>query len=306
VRWLLRLAPASILLAAAVAGCYTGGSVVDGAVSAGAGSANGGTTTSVDGTEAAPVVTGLPCDVAAVVASRCVACHGEKLLGGAPNRITSYDDLVAVTGHDGDLTVAEVSVARMKDTESPMPPSGATPEDTKVIAAWVAAGMPEGSCDSSVALPAPAPLPPSEYDAAPVCTSKKLWTRGDQKSQLMHPGVGCVACHAKERGAPKLKAAGTVYPTAHEPDDCNGTGTEKPTTIEIKDANGKVYTETVNAAGNFFFTTARYPLLKMPYTAKVRSGTKTRAMKDPVDTGDCNACHTQDGTKKAPGRVMTP
>lgn len=293
------LAGAVILLAAA-AGCYTGGSALDGAIAAaGNGSANG-TTTSVDGTETTSKVTGLPCDVAAVIANSCATCHGDRLTGGAPNRMVSYEDMMAVTGADGDLTVAQVTLARMKDAKDPMPPSGASPADIEVISKWIAAGMPAGTCESSVGAPVT-----SEYDTPSVCTSKKRWTRGDRKSPEMHPGVACIECHDREDEAPGFSASGTVYPTAHEPDDCNGIGDTKTTTVELTDATGKVFRTTVNAVGNFYFE-SRKSAIKMPYTAKVISGGKTRVMKDPVDTGDCNACHTEKGTEKAPGRVMKP
>ena len=64
-------------------------------------------------------------------------------------------------------------------------------------------------------------------DAAPApvtrCTSNTYWTFGTEGSSRMHPGDTCVGCHAQAGGeAPLLTAAGTVYPTLHEPTDCNG------------------------------------------------------------------------------------
>ena len=287
-----------MILIAAAAGCYTGGTAIDGAAAA-AGTRSG-TVPSATGTDTAVQVTGLPCDVAGVLASKCATCHGARLSGGAPNRMMSYEDLMAGTGNDGVLTVAEVAVARMQDAKDPMPPSGAAPADVAVMAAWVKAGMPAGTCTATVG-----ETRKSEYDAPLACSSETYWTRGDRESPEMHPGVACIECHDRKPEAPALVAAGTVYPTAHEPDDCNGIDDSKTTTVEITDATGKVFRTTANAVGNFFFETKR-SAMKMPYTAKVVSGTKSRVMNNPVDTGDCNACHSARGARKAPGRVMAP
>ena len=289
---------------AAAAGCYTGGSAIDGALVVAGGSAKAGTTTSVEGTEAvsADKVTGLPCAVASVIANRCATCHGERLTSGAPNRMLSYEDMTRVTGSDGDRTVAQSTLVRMRDTNDPMPPAGAAAADIAVMAEWVAAGTPPGSCEANVG-----EAVVSEYDTPLVCTSNTRWKRGDHESPEMHPGVACIDCHAGERKAPVFTAAGTVFPKAHEPDDCNGIDDSKGTTVEITDATGKVIRASVNAVGNFYFEKkAANNAIQMPYTARVVSGTKTRVMKDAVDSGDCNACHTVNGTKTAPGRVMAP
>jgi uncharacterized membrane protein len=37
----------------------------------------------------------------------------------------------------------------------------------------------------------------------------------------MHPGGACITCHTI-KGGPAFKVAGTVFPTLHEPNDCNG------------------------------------------------------------------------------------
>lgn len=137
------------------------------------------------------------------------------------------------------------------------------------------------------------------YATPVVCTSGTKWTRGDRGSQSMHPGVACIDCHDKNFG-PTLTIAGTVYPTAHEPDDCNGVnGTVK---IVITDANNKTFTLTANSAGNFYTQSD----IAMPFKAKVVSGTKERAMTASQTTGDCNSCHTVAGTQDAPGRIMAP
>ena len=67
-------------------------------------------------------------------------------------------------------------------------------------------------------------MPPDPFSVAPACTSGKMWTGGTDGSGSMQPGVyACINCHKSSGGeAPQFKIAGTLYPTAHEPDQCNG------------------------------------------------------------------------------------
>lgn len=286
-----------VITAAAAAGCYTGGSVSnrdDGPAKD--------TVTSTSATEpAAGAIVGLPCDVAAILAASCADCHGTKLTGGAPNRMMSYEDLMATSITDGQTSVAELTLSRIKSTNPKlmMPPAGSlTASEIKIIEAWLAAGAPRGDCTgATVADPV--------YDTPTVCSSNTHWTKKDRGSTLMRPGGECIACHDREGDAPSYTAAGTVYATAHEPDDCNGIDASEPTKVVITDAKGKTYTATANSVGNFFFASRAFPM-EVPLRAKVVRGNKTREMKDPAMHGDCNKCHTETGIEKAPGRVMAP
>lgn len=141
--------------------------------------------------------------------------------------------------------------------------------------------------------------PNDPLNAAAKCTSNKTWTGGDRGSQLMHPGGACITCHKTDRRAPTLTIAGTVFPSGHEPDDCNGAAGAK---VVITDANGKVTTLTTNTAGNFYATAA----IAMPFTAKVTFNGKERAMVASQTDGNCNSCHTQNGANNAPGRITLP
>ena len=139
----------------------------------------------------------------------------------------------------------------------------------------------------------------TEFNTPTVCTSKTTWTRGDRGSASMHPGVACITCHDANRG-PAFSIGGTVYPSAHEPDDCNGV--KAGVQVVITDAAGKVTTLTVNAAGNFSSSAN----IQTPFHAKVVSGGRERAMVGAQTDGDCNKCHTETGTKSAPGRIVAP
>jgi len=254
-----------------------------------------------------PAPTGLPCDVANVLSAKCTSCHGDPLTESAPFSILSYDDLASPSPKDKSQTVAERSIARMQDNSSPMPPSPhplATAEEIATLQAWVDAGMPKGTCEPPAGDDAGGPKDtgPSPYDTPVKCTSGSTWLFGDFKSASMHPGVACIACHAKHGGAPKFVAAGTVYPTAHEPNDCNGK-VPSGTTVVLTGADGKSVTLSVSgSSGNFSYQGT----LVRPYKAKVISGGKTRTMSAAQTDGDCNGCHTQSGIKDAPGRIMLP
>jgi len=139
------------------------------------------------------------------------------------------------------------------------------------------------------------------YDTPVTCTSNTHWTRGTRGSASMQPGGTCIGCHATTGGeAPTFVVAGTVYPSAHEPNDCNGSANAS---VVITDSTGKSLTLTTNAAGNFY---ASAGALTPPYHAKVVANGKERAMSAAQTTGDCNSCHTESGAHDAPGRIMLP
>lgn len=269
------------VLAAAAAGCFTASSVdVNGA---------GGKAPAAATDPNVAIAGDLPCDLVQALSS-CASCHGAPPSGGAPNRLMTYDDLAGPSRSDPAQTVAQLSLARMKNAKSPMPPSGiAAAADTALLEKWIKDGMPKGTCGGAPASGANAPV---------VCTSGTTYARGH--NTMMRPGGACITCHSGDEG-PIYSIAGTVYPTVHEPDDCNGSS-DPNTKVVITDANGKTLTLPINAAGNF----ASGQTIALPYTAKVVSGTKERKMIAPQSEGDCNSCHTEQGASKAPGRIMAP
>jgi hypothetical protein len=119
----------------------------------------------------------------------------------------------------------------------------------------------------------------------------------------MAPGEACISCHQSQRGeAPVFTVAGTVYPTAHEPNDCNGSAAGAVSVVLV-DANGNSVTLQVNSAGNFTYRALSFAT---PYTAKVVSGSNERVMATAQTNGDCNGCHSETGSNGAPGRIMAP
>jgi hypothetical protein len=127
-----------------------------------------------------------------------------------------------------------------------------------------------------------------------VCTSMMTYTGGT--GPTMEPGVSCNSCHNHA-----FTIFGTVYPTAHEPNLCDGDGSNGLQVV-VTGADGRSQTLTPSTAGNFYSNSA----VASPFTAKVTKGGASRAMVASQTSGDCNSCHTQNGANGAPGRIMSP
>jgi len=253
-----------------------------------------------------PSADGVPCDVAAVLRRTCYGCH----TGTRSNvLLVSYADLTKPSKGDPSKTVIERSVELMRATSPQMPPMPrprAAESDIAVLEAWIAVGTPMGGCTEDAGV---YDAGPSEYDTPTVCTSGSMWRRGED--QFMTPGRACTSCHQIEGEGPLFDIAGTVYPTAHEPDDCNGadgTATDGAVVV-VKDRNGIEYRFATNRVGNFGGTRTG---VAFPYIAWVEFQGRTREMVSPQMSGECNSCHTAEGTATldgsyaAPGRIMLP
>lgn len=288
--------------------------------SAGGGDAAGSSVGGGGGASGGPVGSDLPCDVALLLARQCTSCHGTTLSGGAPFAMVSRADLLREVAPGS--SVASRSLARMRLTSAPMPPSPFPPPaatDIAVLEQWVANGAPAGECTQAL---------PDAGPPALTCQTQSTWTQGNLASGDMNPGWACQACHRGQNvhgQNPALDAAdaeraylfmGTVFPGLNERDLCNA-GLSGPVEIEITGANGQRITRMVarNGSGNFFSDgeaprSDRLLLLgatvSLPYTATVRANGRVVQMRTPQMNGDCNACHTERGFDSAPGRVVTP
>lgn len=253
------------------------------------------------GTGGAPDQSGVPCDVATVLASNCLSCHGAKTSGGAPMPLVTYDELTGPSLKDASTTVIERCVIRMSDAAAPMPPNG-TPNaaDIAVLQAWIDAGTPKGECGTP-------PVDPFSNPAG--CETGKTWT-SNQEGPQMNPGMACISCHKAEGEGPLFRVAGTVYGSGHETDKCYGVNGNSPdfadVVIEITDANNVVSTLKPGATGNFSLEKSGFAY---PYKARVVSSKGERVMNEAQNDGDCNGCHTEAGGGKgslAPGRIVIP
>jgi uncharacterized membrane protein len=243
----------------------------------------------------------LPCAVQTLLVTRCDSCHGNTPAGGAPRSLVTYSDLTNPDPTNTAMTEAQVALARMQSTTSPMPPvpaAAATAAEIATLQNWISGGYPSGSCGGDAGAPPNDPL-----NAPPTCTSKVTYGGGTDGGGAMYPGRACINCHGSSGEAPKFVIAGTLYPTGHEPDNCNGANGTNGAKIVVTGNNGTSITLVPNAAGNFYTSTALPP----PYKAKVVNAAGVeRVMSSTAPTGDCNSCHTQTGANLAPGRITMP
>jgi hypothetical protein len=247
----------------------------------------------------------LPCDVQAVYWSHCTTCHAATPVGGAPMPLVTRANLIATSTASASQTFAQRTVVRMQSTTSPMPPPpGASvgAGEITIVNNWIAAGYPAGTANCGAGGAGGGTGAPDPLTATPRCTSGTTWTGGNNGNILMNPGRACVACHRNQDEAPLFAIAGTLYPTGHEPDLCNGVNGTTGARVVIVDAANRTITLTPNAAGNFTYTGA----LTTPYTAKVTYQGRERIMPVAQTNGDCNSCHTQNGANGAPGRITLP
>jgi hypothetical protein len=244
----------------------------------------------------------IPSDVAAVISKTCIACHGSPPIQSVPSSLATYASLTAPSKTDPTKSVAAVALARLQPGAAmPMPPPplpAASASDVAAFQSWVSAGTPPAACPDGGAGDAGGGIA-DPYATPVVCTSKTMWTRGNNGS--MRPGEACNACHSLGEG-PLFALGGTVYPTAHEPDDCNGGTVATMARVVITGADGQMITLTPNGAGNFSYQGA----LAKPYSAKLTYMGRERAMIATQSSGDCNGCHTEAGAMMAPGRIMLP
>jgi hypothetical protein len=150
---------------------------------------------------------------------------------------------------------------------------------------------------------------PLALPAGSGCPSGNTWMLFDLGSKWMHPGLACIECHAKK--GPDFAVAGTIFLGDHIADDCNPAGLFQPSaaqdvTVEVTGAGGEVITAKSNESGNFYIDGTLTQKLTLPYTAVIRQGDKVREMFGPQTNGDCNVCHTVQGTSGAPGRIVAP
>jgi hypothetical protein len=115
-----------------------------------------------------PAPDGLPCDVASLLATRCLSCHGSVPLPGIPVSLATHADLVMRSRAFPDQSLAQRALARVQLGTMP-PGGGLTPAEVQLLATWVQGGAQPGTCGSSAldAGQAGAPVDASINDAAP-------------------------------------------------------------------------------------------------------------------------------------------
>lgn len=266
--------------------------------------------------------TGLPCDVADVINAKCASCHSNPPTAGAPTPLLSASDLQAKAKTDPSVTMAQQSVKRMQAASGPMPPGGgATPADVAAFQKWIDSGYAQGDCGGT-SQPDPAFTGMSVCTSGKVCSSDPATCIDQADRTQMEPGVACNQCHGTS--TPKrvvFAAAGTVYPTGHEPALCSGVdgSAMADVVVVLTGADGVEHRVRPNQAGNFIYddycannACFQYKdsgTLTFPYRARVESSKGVRVMSEPQMDGDCNLCHTDapgGNGSAAAGRIVIP
>jgi hypothetical protein len=250
--------------------------------------------------------------VATVFANGCTGCHSDPPVTGALAGLVTYADLMATSHEDPSKNEAQLSLSRMQNMSSPMPPSGLPPAaDVTTLQNWINAGYPMGSCASA----APdggsgsgsggggsgggsggssgggssgsrgdggSPPPSGVFGNAPPYSSNT--------GQSTHnAGQDCMSCHNGTTNAPTFKFGGTLY-------DGNGkavSGAE----VRFVDANGAATSVYTGPSGTFYRGGSGFT---GPAHVGVRNATSTQEMltglqstsQPPASTGGaCSACH---------------
>ena len=246
----------------------------------------------------------------ALLAAKCLSCHGATPAGGAPMSLVTAAQLKAPSKSNPALNYAQVSIERMK--ANTMPPGGGAVSDAQILQTWIDLGYPTAAptCDAGTPSFEAGPDP---YNTPVQCSSGNQGGHQTEGNGSMNPGEDCLSCHGVNgNNEHKFVLAGTVYKTAHEPNDCAGASITG-LTVSGTDKNGATFSAKVNSAGNFYVTAGT---LQAPFSGLlVKDGNgKTRGMAEAAPGGNCNGCHTEMGAApyapsfptKAPGRVMAP
>ena len=212
--------------------------------------------------------------------------------------------LLALTACGGDSGGSESSdgssTAPVTTTDASTSASGASTTDAPTTSGDSATGTGSSSGGSTTGDP---------FGGSSVCSREQTWTMGNVESPFMNPGKACKTCHTQLEPFvnSRILIGGTVYQTGHEPDLCFGIdGVKDPMFVEITDATMKVTQLEVNQGGNFLWDKFEAGDLTFPITARVVRGDQERVMLSPQMYGDCNSCHTENGTNGAPGRIVAP
>ncbi len=275
----------------------------DGGTGGHAGTGGGAGGGGVGATGGGTALDGLPCEVATVIADKCSSCHGPTVALGAPYPLIARAQFLEAAPGQAGQTKGQRSLTRMQlGTMPPVNSPAVTSAELNTFATWISAGMPSGSCapDAGVVI---GPQPTT-------CASGSYWLGGTRESVNMEPGFSCQGCHVTRKPERNYFFMGTVFPEAHAKDTCNA---EPPTgvKVEILDKHGTVVlTMTARpTSGNFYndslsaLDATNQPIM-MPYTARVVGPGGVMTMTTPQTSGDCNSCHTEQGTNDATGRIV--
>ena len=226
-----------------------------------------------------PQGAGIPCDVQAVLNAKCVSCHSSPPINGSLSALVTLADLMATAKEDTTKNEAQLSLIRMQNTASPMPPASihnpATAAEIAAFKNWIN-GNYVGSCGGTTTDGGtPPPPPPNVFTGAPGFVSSIA-------ADTHNAGQNCMGgCH--DHG---FTFAGTLT-------DGVGNGVAGAE-VRLVDANGTAISVHTGTNGNFHSST---PFVA-PAHVGARNATKTALMIGSLTlaNGGCNGCHKTGGT----------
>jgi hypothetical protein len=258
-----------------------------------------------------PAATGVPCDVATVFANSCTGCHSDPPVTGALAGLVTYADLMATSHEDPTKNEAQLSLSRMQNMSSPMPPGGLPPAaEVTTLQNWISGGYPMGSCASSGPDGGSAHGPdggghgPDSGGATGPDSGGATGPEGGASTGVFanappyaastgqsthNAGQDCMGCHNGGGNAPTFKFGGTLY-------DGSGkavSGAE----VRFVEANGTATSVYTGPSGTFYKGGSGFA---GPAHVGVRNATSTQEMltglqstsQPPASTGGaCDACH---------------
>ena len=265
--------------------------------SSSSGSSSGSSSSGGSGDAGAGSASGVPCDVATMLAANCTGCHSNPPMPSALAGLVTYSDLMATAHEDATKNEAQLSLSRMQNASSPMPPGSLLPAaDVTILQNWINAGYPKGSCgtaDGGAGDGAAPPPPPGVFANAPPYAAKT-------GPSTHNAGRDCMGCHANGGGdAPQFELGGTVY-------DASGNAVSGAE-VRLVDANGTATSVYSGPSGTFYKSGSGFA---GPAHIGIRNATSTQNMmtalqstsQPPASTGGaCSACHcTGAGCTMAP------
>ena len=215
---------------------------------------------------------GLPCDVASMLAANCTGCHSDPPATGALTGLVTYADLMKTAIEDATKNEAQLSLARMQGNPMPyMPPGSSAPPaaDVTVLQNWITAGMPMGTCGGSGSDGGVPPPPSSVFKGQPPFMSQAA--NGGH-----NPGRACFNCHTSSCTGgndcgPELVFGGTLY-------DGSGTGVAGAE-VRFVDANGNGTSVYTASKGDFWLRGS--PAFAAPAHVGVRNATSVKTCSRP-------------------------
>jgi hypothetical protein len=259
------------------------GSVSDGG---GSGSSSGGSSSSSGGSGSSSSSSSsggsssggsgsLPCDVATLFSAHCTTCHANPPQQGSLSSLITYSDLMAVSKEDATKNEAQLSLSRMQNAQSPMPPASvndpATAADITTLQNWINAGYPKGSCADA------GPPPGGVFQGQPP------YQAPGNVGQTHNAGKDCLTCHNGQGDPDLFSMGGTIYDGNNNP----VVGAE----IRLVDANNVGFSVYSDQGGNFH---SRGSFVS-PAHVGARNAQNTADMVATLSYGGCNKCHCTGG-----------